>query len=104
MHPFYSTQDFKQLTKKFPDAQLCTYNRFLGIIPAEISDIFPAAHNLTAKLTTYQTNGYPSFVESIKGFLRNNEFIKNMIANDGSILGKINARVIDYEKNVTSVI
>jgi 7-cyano-7-deazaguanine tRNA-ribosyltransferase len=108
MHPFYSTQDFKRLTKKFPDAQLCTYNRFLGIIPAEISDIFPAAHNLTAKLTPYQTNGYPSFVESFKGFLMNNKFdeviiiadlfIKNMIANDGSILRKINAKVIDYEK------
>jgi 7-cyano-7-deazaguanine tRNA-ribosyltransferase len=108
IHPFYSTQDFKRLTKKFPDAQLCTYNRFLGVIPAEISDIFPAAHNLTAKLTTYQTNGYPSFVESFKGFLRNNKFdkviiiadlfIKNIIANDGSILRKINAKVIDYEK------
>ena len=112
MHPFYSTQDFRQLTKRFPEAQLCTYNRFLGIIPAEISDIFPAAHNLTAKLTTYQTSDYPTFVESFKGFLRNNEFdeviiiadqfIKNMIANDGSILGKINAKVIDYGKNVTS--
>jgi 7-cyano-7-deazaguanine tRNA-ribosyltransferase len=108
MHPFYSTQDFKRLTKKFPDAQLCTYSRFLGIIPAEISDIFPASHNLTAKFTTYQTNGYPSFVESFKGFLRNNKFdeviiiadlfIKNMIANDRSILRKINAKVIDYEK------
>lgn len=114
MHPFYTTQDYKQLTKKFPNAQLCTYNRFLGIIPAEISDIFPAAHNLTAKLATYQSNGYPSFVESLKGFLRNNEFdevtiiadqfIKNMITNDRSILGKISAKVIDYDKNVTSVI
>ena len=114
MHPFYTTQDFKQLTKKFPNAQLCIYNRFLGIIPAEISDIFPAAHNLTAKLTTYQSNGYPSFVESLKGFLRNNDFdeviivadqfIKNMITNDRSILGKISAKVIDYDKNVTSVI
>jgi 7-cyano-7-deazaguanine tRNA-ribosyltransferase len=114
MHPFYTTQDYKQLTKKFPNAQLCTYNRFLGIIPAEISDIFPAAHNLTAKLTTYQSNGYPSFVESLKGFLRDNEFdevtiiadqfIKNMITNDRSILGKISAKVIDYDKNVTSII
>lgn len=114
LHPFYSTQDFKQLAKKFPDAQLCTYNRFLGIIPAEISDIFPAAHNLTAKLMTYQTNDYPSFVESFKEFLTNNkfdeviiiadQFIKSMITNDGSVLGKINAKVIDYGKNVISAI
>ena len=63
---------------------------------------------------TYQTNDYPSFVESFKEFLTNNkfdeviiiadQFIKNMITNDGSVLGKINARVIDYGKNVISAI
>jgi hypothetical protein len=63
---------------------------------------------------TYQTNDYPSFVESFKEFLTNNkfdeviiiadQFIKNMITNDGSVLGKINAKVIDYEKNVISAI
>jgi hypothetical protein len=50
----------------------------------------------------------------LKGFLRNNEFdevtiiadqfIKNMITNDRSILEKISAKVIDYDKNITSVI
>jgi hypothetical protein len=65
-------------------------------------------------LMTYHTNDYPSFVESFKEFLTNNkfdeviiiadQFIKNMITNDGSVLGKINAKVIDYEKNVISAI
>ena len=63
---------------------------------------------------THQRNDYPSFVESFKEFLTNNkfdeviiiadQFIKNMITNDGFVLGKINAKVIDYEKNVISAI
>ena len=51
IHPFYSTKDFLQIVKKFPNTQICTYNPFLGIIPAEISDIFPASHNLISKST-----------------------------------------------------
>ncbi len=109
VHPFYATQDFKMLASKFPEAQICTYNRFLGIIPVELSDIFPAAHNLVAKVTTYQTNDYPSFVESFREFLTSNEFdeviviadqfIKNIITNDRSVLEKINVTVFDYVKN-----
>ena len=114
VHPFYMTQDFKKLAKKFPEAQICTYNQFLGIIPVEISDIFPAAHNLAAKSATYQANDYPSFVDSFKEFLKGNEFdevivvadefIKNIITNDRSVLEKVNAKVFDYVKNATSVV
>lgn len=115
IHPFYATQDFKKLAKKFPEAQICTYNQFLGIIPAEISDIFPAAHNLAAKkLTTYQANDYPSFVDSLKEFLAENDFeeiiivadqfIKTILTNDRTLLKKFDAKVIDYVKDATSII
>ena len=36
LQPFYTTRDFVQLVKKFPDAQICVYNQFLGVIPVEI--------------------------------------------------------------------
>jgi 7-cyano-7-deazaguanine tRNA-ribosyltransferase len=115
IHPFYATYDFRKLTKNFPDAQICTYNQFLGIIPAEISDIYPAAHNLAAKkLTTYQTNDYPSFVASLKEFLTENnfkqiiivadQFIKSIITNDRTLLKNLDAKVIDYGEDVTSII
>ena len=115
IHPFYATYDFRKLAKNFPDAQICTYNQFLGIIPAEISDIFPAAHNLAAKkLTTYQTNDYPSFVASLKEFLTENnfnqiiivadQFIKSIITNDRTLLKNLDAKVIDYGKDVASII
>jgi len=105
VHPFYATRDFKKLAKKFPKAQICTYNRFLGIIPSEISDIFPAAHNLSAKLTTYHANNYNTFLESLKEFLTKNEFeeiviladqfMKNIITNNKSALKKFNTKVFD---------
>jgi 7-cyano-7-deazaguanine tRNA-ribosyltransferase len=114
VHPFYATRDFKKLAKKFPEAQICTYNRFLGIIPSEISDIFPAAHNLSAKLTTYQANNYNTFVESLKEFLTTNEFeeiviladqfMKNIITNNKSVLKKFNTKVFDRIEDITSVL
>jgi 7-cyano-7-deazaguanine tRNA-ribosyltransferase len=105
-HPFYATQDFRKLAKKFPGSQICTYNQFLGVIPSEISDIFPAAHNLFSRLTSYHANDYISFVVSLRTFLTNNkfdeiviladEFMKNVLNNNRSILKKFNAKVIDF--------
>ncbi|MDW0121739.1 MAG: tRNA guanosine(15) transglycosylase TgtA, partial [Nitrososphaeraceae archaeon] len=31
IHPFYSTTSYKNIVKKFPDAQVCSYSPFLGI-------------------------------------------------------------------------
>jgi 7-cyano-7-deazaguanine tRNA-ribosyltransferase len=105
LHPFYATQDFKKLAKKFPGSQICTYNQFLGVIPSEISDIYPAAHNLFSKLTAYHADDYTSFVVSLRTFLTNNkfeeiviladEFMKNILSNNKSILRKFNAKILD---------
>jgi 7-cyano-7-deazaguanine tRNA-ribosyltransferase len=74
IHPFYSTRTYKDIIKKFPDAQVCTYSPFLGIIPAEISDIFPASHNLATR-SCYRLEDYPTFIESLKSFARRFEEI-----------------------------
>jgi 7-cyano-7-deazaguanine tRNA-ribosyltransferase len=66
-HPLYSTTIYKNIAKKFPDAQICSYNPFLGIIPAEISDIFPASHNLAIR-SGHKLEDYPTFIESLKSF------------------------------------
>jgi 7-cyano-7-deazaguanine tRNA-ribosyltransferase len=113
VHPFYSTYDFLQIVKKFSNAQICTYNPFLGIIPAEISDIFPAAHNLISKkLTTYQAKDYPSFIRSLNGFLKTNNtfeeiiivadrFMHEVVKNSGNVTIKgLNVKIIDYERDV----
>ncbi|HJU33531.1 MAG TPA: tRNA guanosine(15) transglycosylase TgtA [Nitrososphaera sp.] len=67
IHPFYSTGSYRRLVNKFPDAQICSYSPFLGIIPVEISDIFPASHNLATR-SCYRAEDYPTFIESLKSF------------------------------------
>jgi 7-cyano-7-deazaguanine tRNA-ribosyltransferase len=128
LHPFYATQDFLQIVKKFPNAQICTYNPFLGIIPAEISDIFPAAHNVVSKSTIihHQAQDYPSFIESLNGFLSVNRFeditivadhfMHQIVDDEGDvkkkknkknnnsnlIIKKLNSKVFDYEQDIIS--
>ena len=67
IHPFYSTTSYKDIVKKFPDAQVCSYSPFLGIIPAEISDIFPASHNVATR-SGHRLEDYPTFIDSLKSF------------------------------------
>jgi 7-cyano-7-deazaguanine tRNA-ribosyltransferase len=74
--PFYCSREYHKLSMKFSDHQICSYNPFIGIIPAEISDIYPAAHNLISK-RKYElgnSNEYPTFVNSFEKFLANNSF------------------------------
>jgi len=73
LHPFYSTRSFRETSRRYPDAQVCSYNPFLGIIPAEISDVFPAAHNIITR-SAYLAVQYPTFVQSLKNFVANNNF------------------------------
>lgn len=97
-HPFYSTRSYKDIVKKLPDAQVCSYSPFLGIIPAEISDIFPASHNLAPK-SIYRLEDYPTFVESLKEFAGGFEEIA-IIATDDFIkqatkTARLNARLVN---------
>lgn len=104
VHPFYTTRGFKALAKKFPDAQLASYNPFLGVIPAEISDVFPASHNLIARLER-KIEDYPTFTESLRAFLANNDFKKVIVVADdfmkqAAAIAKVKARIEDYTDHV----
>jgi 7-cyano-7-deazaguanine tRNA-ribosyltransferase len=80
IHPFYSTRQFKEALKRHPDAQVCSYNPFLGIIPAEVSDVFPAAHNIITR-SSYSQSLYPTFVQSLKDFVAGNRFDEVILVN-----------------------
>ena len=92
LQPFYVTREFIGLVQKYPESQICVYNRFLGIIPVEICDIFPVAHHLNfAPRNVKNAIDYPTFTESLSTFLATNsfeniiiiadEFMKNVISN-----------------------
>ena len=112
IQPFYSTRDFVQLVKKFPDAQICVYNQFLGVIPVEICDIFPAAHHMssaTAPGKPHHAKDYPTFIESLDNFLVYNTFGEITIVADDfmhdliynySYQDKLNAKVLDYKEGI----
>jgi len=112
IHPFYATTQYRLIKERLPDAQVCTYNRFLGIIPAEISDIFPAAHNLSLKnyVLPSQVEDYPMFKVSLEKFLsRNNfkevivvadEFIKEIIKDPN--IKALCTKILDFNSNAIS--
>jgi 7-cyano-7-deazaguanine tRNA-ribosyltransferase len=97
LHPFYSTRRFREIVKKFPDAQVCSYSPFLGIIPAEISDVFPASHNLATR-TGQRPQDYPTFMDSLTKFAARfdevaivaDDFMKEAVA-----AARLNARIVD---------
>jgi 7-cyano-7-deazaguanine tRNA-ribosyltransferase len=104
VHPFYATRGFRELAKKFRGAQLATYNPFLGIIPAEVSDIFPASHNVTAR-TERSIGNYPVFIQSLQSFVNSNNFDEVIIVADPFMKqavekAKLKARVEDYSDRV----
>ncbi len=102
VHPFYATRGFKALAKKFPDAQIATYNPYLGVIPAEISDVFPASHNLTPRIER-RISDFRPFVESLAAFAGRfddvivvaDDFMKQAVQE-----AKLKARVEDYTGRV----
>jgi 7-cyano-7-deazaguanine tRNA-ribosyltransferase len=97
VHPFYSARSYSEVVKKFPDAQICSYSPFLGIIPAEISDVFPASHNLATR-SDQRPEDYPTFIESLKLFGGRFEEIV-IVANDfmkeASKAARLNARLVN---------
>jgi len=63
----------KKKFKDFDSIQVCQYNPHLGLIPIEISDIFPAAHHETARLN-FKPNEFTVFEKTWKDFFNNNKF------------------------------
>ena len=76
--PGYLSPQYVGLKKKFKDfdsIQVCQYNPHLGLIPIEISDIFPAAHHETARLD-FKPEEFTVFEKTWKDFFSNNKFLE----------------------------
>jgi 7-cyano-7-deazaguanine tRNA-ribosyltransferase len=74
--PGYLSHQYIGLKKKFKDFesfQVCQYNPQLGLIPIEISDIFPAAHHETSRID-FEPNEFPTFEKTWNDFFSNNIF------------------------------
>ena len=74
--PGYLSHQYIELKKKFKDfdsIQVCQYNTQLGLIPIEISDIFPAAHHETSRVD-FDPKEFPTFEKTWNIFFSNNTF------------------------------
>lgn len=74
--PGYLSHQYTRLKKKLKDFetfQVCQYNPQLGLIPIEISDIFPAAHHETARVE-FDPKEFTVFEETWNEFFDNNKF------------------------------
>jgi 7-cyano-7-deazaguanine tRNA-ribosyltransferase len=115
VHPFYCTKEYSRLVKRFKEAQICTYNPFLGVIPSEICDIYPASHNLIPKsiLSRCSKEDYPTFIESLTKFMAANHFeetiiiadsfMRKMLANDNNTtIRDPHVQILDQEECIDS--
>jgi 7-cyano-7-deazaguanine tRNA-ribosyltransferase len=74
--PVFSSYGYKKLRRKFKDpdvVQFCNYNPFLGIIPIEISDIFPASHYVMTR-KDFEPEKFPTFFKIWSNFFNKNKF------------------------------
>ncbi|MCV0410971.1 tRNA guanosine(15) transglycosylase TgtA [Nitrosopumilus sp.] len=76
--PGYLSNQYAGLKRKFKDfdsMQICQYNSILGLIPIEISDIFPAAHHETVRIN-FEPKEFPTFEKTWNDFFSNNKFLE----------------------------
>ena len=74
--PGYLSQQYLSLKKKIKDFesfQVCQYSPHLGLIPIEISDIFPAAHHETSRID-FNPEEFPTFEKTWDDFFNHNKF------------------------------
>jgi len=74
--PAYLSHEYTKLKKKFDPSsvQFCYYNPFLGIIPFEISDIYPASHYVLTR-TVFKPEDFPLFEKTCSMFFAKNKFM-----------------------------
>ncbi|MDX1596690.1 MAG: tRNA-guanine transglycosylase, partial [Nitrosopumilaceae archaeon] len=76
--PGFLSPKYNELQKKFKNSeeiQVVQYNPFLGIIPIEISDIYPAAHHETSRIM-FEPEKFVIYEKTWKKFFENNKFEK----------------------------
>ncbi|MFQ5970532.1 MAG: tRNA guanosine(15) transglycosylase TgtA [Nitrososphaerales archaeon] len=82
-HPFYICNRYHDLKKTLntSNIQLGYYSPFLGVVPEEISDVFPAAHHVAARIK-FDANEFETFAEGLSSYIKKNGFKKVLVVAD----------------------
>lgn len=73
--PFYLSRDYSEIKRKLKsdEIQYCQYNPFLGLIPLEISDLYPAAQYVMSR-QKFSPSDFSEFEKTWKTFFAKNKF------------------------------
>ena len=74
--PAFVSKEYTSISAKFKDKesiQFCNYNPFLGLVPIELSDIFPASHYVMAR-KVFNPKDFSLFLDTWKKFFEQNSF------------------------------
>jgi 7-cyano-7-deazaguanine tRNA-ribosyltransferase len=75
IRPFYLSSIFKNLIDKYSPSVVCLYNPFFGLIPVELSDTYPASHNVFSKhVIIFDAGNYDESIDLFNSFINNNYF------------------------------
>lgn len=101
--PFYTSNSYVDLVREYQGFQICSYNAFLGIIPVELCDIYPAAHNLSNQAVHFgeaMEYSYDETIKSLKAFVNSNHFEEIVIYANHAVRNSLDRIQLDHS-NVT---
>ena len=81
--PAYLSREYRALPAD-KHTQVCQYSPFLGPIPVELSDLYPAAHHVSASVP-YEPRDFATFGKAWEAFVANNPFDDIECEEDGFI-------------------
>ena len=103
--PGYLSHQYTALKNRldnFESFQVCQYDPILGLIPIEISDVFPAAHHETARIK-FQADQFPTFKKTWNDFIENNNFTEIHYDKDDPFLNHFVSQLSKDVKKVSFV-
>lgn len=93
--PGYMSREYRELYKQSrrdDDIQFCQYSPILGIIPIEISDVYPAAHHEQARVPV-DPAACTEFAKTWDAFFENNGFAEVRYDKNDEFLGHFARRL-----------
>lgn len=97
--PGYMSREYRELYKRTgdDDVQFCQYSPILGIMPIEISDVYPAAHHEQARVHV-EPAACTEFAKTWDAFFENNEFAEVWYDKGDAFLGHFARRLKGVKK------
>ncbi|MFQ5920673.1 MAG: tRNA guanosine(15) transglycosylase TgtA [Nitrososphaerales archaeon] len=82
-HPFYSSGIYSNIKQSLGNKSihLAYYSPFLGVVPEELSDLFPAAHHVSSR-GKFRADEFPTFLAALESYVSKNGFKRVIMVAD----------------------